>query len=137
MESIINDSCPRLKPHPYYRYYRVNKNDTALHAFSANDFRPRPTVLTTICDYSLLPGWQGYYQYADIGQAMEKAKSGALNHIEQLITGGEASLPELLQYRMDHYEDLQINLVYSNIQLVEASTISNTQFTWHPYRIHN
>ncbi|GAA3990694.1 hypothetical protein [Mucilaginibacter dorajii] len=136
MESIINNGSPQLKHRYYYRYYRVVKNDTALQAFSANDFRPRPAVIAGI-NYSLLPGWEGYDQYADIGQAMEKAKAGALNYIEQLISGGEASLPKLLQYRMDHYEDLHINLVYSNIQLVEAAAISNTQFTWHPYRIHN
>jgi hypothetical protein len=137
MESVTNNGCPQPKQHHYYRYYRVIKNDTALQAFSANDFRLRPVVKSGNNDYSLLPGWENYNQYADIGQAMEKAKAGALSHIEQLISGGEASLPKLLQYRMDHYEDLHINLVYSNIQLVEAAAISNTQFTWHPYRIHN
>lgn len=137
MESITYDGYPQPKQHHYYRYYRVNKNDTALQAFSTNDFRLRPAVITGIINYSLLPGWEGYDQYADIGQAMEKAKAGALNYIEHLITGGEASLPKLLQYRMDHYEDLHINLVYNNIQQVEAASISNIQFTWHPYRIHN
>ncbi len=137
MESIINHSIPEPKHHHYYRYYRVNKNDTALQAFSVNDLRPRAAVITGLSDYSLVPGWEGYNLYADIGQAMEKAKAGALNYIERLISGGEASLPKLLQYRMDHYEDLHINLVYSNIQVVEAAAISNTQFTWHPYRILN
>jgi hypothetical protein len=137
METIINDSYPQLKQHYYYRYYRVNKNDTTLQIFSANDFRPRSAVVAGSCHYSLLPGWKGYDQYTDIGQAMEKAKAGALNYIDQLITEGEAGIPKLLQYRMDHYEDLHINLVDSNIQVVEAAAISNTQFTWHPYRIHN
>jgi hypothetical protein len=136
MESITNYGRAQPKQRHYYRYYRVIKNDTALQAFSANDFRPRPAVITGINNFSLLPGWDGYHQYADIGQAMEKAKAGALNYIEQLISEGEGSLPKLLQYRMDHYEDLHINLVYSNIQLVEATAIRNTQFTWHPYRIH-
>ena len=137
MESIINDNYPQLKQHHYYRYYRVNKNDTALQAFSVNDLQPRPGVMRGNSNYSLLPGWEGYDQYADIGQAMERAKAGALDYIERLITEGETSLPKLLQYRMDHYEDLHINLVYSNIQLVEEAAISNTQFAWHPYRIHN
>lgn len=98
----------------YYKYYRVNKNDTTITAFSVNDFLPiRPRAA---CLPVLQTGLDLFFLSADIGQAMEKAKVWALADIKALIARGEEGRPELLQYRIDHYEDLNINLIDTHIQ---------------------
>jgi len=127
MESIKKSGSIR---HNYYKYYRVNKNDTAVTEISVNDFKPvsaKPAGALTLERDILL--------FSDIGQAMEKAKDGAQAYIEQLIERGDEGLPELLQYRMDHYEDLNINLVDANIQKEESEMLSETNFEYKPYRI--
>jgi hypothetical protein len=120
-------------PHRYYKYYRVNKNDTSISEISVNDFKP--VVPKAAGKLSLLPGMDTFCLYTDIGQAMEKAKAGAQAYIEQLINRGDDGLPELLQYRMDHYEDLNINLVNANIQKEESEMLSDQNFEYKPYRI--
>ena len=121
-------------PRHCYKIYRVNKNDTAVTEISANDFRTcnsRPAGALR-----LEPGALLFSLFTDIGQAMEKAKAGARAYIEQLIGRGDEGLAELLQYRMDHYEDLNINLVEANIQKNESEMLSDTHFEYKPYRIH-
>lgn len=125
MESIKQGGMRR-----YYKYYRVNINDTAVTEIPVNDFKPvnaKPSGTLTLDRDSLL--------FSDIGQAMEKAKDGAQAYIAQLIERGAEGLPELLQYRMDHYEDLNINLVDANIQKEEIEMLTDPSFAYKPYKI--
>jgi hypothetical protein len=120
-------------PRAYYKIYRVDKSDTAITEISANDFRncsARPSGTLR-----LEPGALQFSLFTDIGQAMEKAKSGAQAHIERLTWRGEEGLPELLQYRMDHYEDLNINLVEANIKQEEKEMHTHPDFEYKPYKI--
>jgi hypothetical protein len=119
----------------YIRYFRVFKHDTVITEISTNDFRPptlRPsgkdwlvgnttTVLGAIADisYALPPLGVLFFGYKTRAKAMEGAKAGALAYINLLIAMGEAGEQTLLQYRMDHYEDLNINLVEANIYEVK------------------
>jgi hypothetical protein len=125
MESIKKTGARR-----YYKYYRVDKNDTGVTEIPVNDFKPiraKPCGALTLDPDSLL--------FSDIGQAMEKAKDGAQAYIAQLIERGAEGLPELLRYRMDHYEDLNINLVDANIQKEESEMLTDTNFAYKPYKI--
>jgi len=85
--------------------------------------------------YTLRSGNEGVYLYTDIGQAMEKAKACAQDCIERLIAGGTEKMAALLQYRMDHYEDLHINLVDANIQKMENEMKNKSNFQYKPYKI--
>ncbi len=130
MESIKQGGSIR---HIYCKYYRVNKKDTTITEISVNDFKPlkrKPTGMLT-----LQPGTEMFYLYTDIGQTMEKAKAGAQAYIEELISRGEEGRPELLQYRMDHYEDLNINLVETNIEKEESEMLADLNFEYKPYKI--
>jgi hypothetical protein len=134
----INSAPPYTpKRHNYVKYYKVAKNQTALTEVSTNDFTLTHFQKIAKAVYTIGPDVKLFDLYIDIGQAMEKAKSGALAYISELISEGEASEQKLLQYRMDHYEDLHVNLVDSNIQAVEDDTTTDKQFKWHPYRINN
>ena len=122
----------------YCKYYRVDKNDTLVKEVSANDFKPvrrvgqdKATVITLQNDAG------EYSMYTDLGQAMEKAKAGAQAYIEQLIALGEEGLPKLLQYRMDHYEDLNFNLVDDHIEQEESEMKADINFKYKPYRIND
>jgi hypothetical protein len=120
-------------PRHCYKIYRVNKNDTAIREIPANDFKP--VTRKPSGRLSLVPGAEMFGLYSDIGLAMESAKTGARAYIEQLIERGDEGLPELLQYRMDHYEDLNINLVEANIQKEEREMLTGQNFAYKPYRI--
>jgi hypothetical protein len=76
-----------------------------------------------------------FYGYPKLVTALKKAKAGALVYIEHLIRRDAEGLPALLQYRMDHYEDLNINLVEAAIRRVEKQIQSTPLFKWQPYRI--
>jgi len=132
-------SAPPYTPkrHNYLKYYKIAKSQTALIEVSTNDFTLTHFQKTNKAVYTVRPDTKLFDLYIDIGQAMEKAKSGALAYISELISEGEASEQKLLQYRKDHYEDLHINLVDSNIQEVEEESATDEQFKWHPYRIKN
>lgn len=116
-----------MKQQNYTRYFRVFKNDTVITEISTNDFLPlklRPSgknwligdtteilgAIASIC-YQLVPLGIMFYGYRTRIEAINGAKSGALSHINSLIALGKAGEQELLQYRMDHYEDLNVNLV--------------------------
>ncbi|MFA6245887.1 MAG: hypothetical protein WC615_03030 [Mucilaginibacter sp.] len=123
----------------YYRSYYVKKADTNIITVSANDFKPlkhRPSI-TASAVYTLRPGSEDYYSTTNLIKAMEKAKAGALLYIKGLIDMGLGGTTALLQYRIDHYEDLHINLIDANIQLVEQRMINDHSFKWIPYRIKN
>jgi hypothetical protein len=127
-----------MKKNNYSRYFRVFQNDTTVTEISTNDFLPlklKPvkkdwligdtaTVLCTIAGakYALPENEPLFYGYTTQIKAMEMAKAGALKYIDILISEGKESAKKLLQYRMDHYEDLQTNLVYANIEALKAET---------------
>ncbi|UOE49803.1 universal stress protein [Mucilaginibacter sp. SMC90] len=124
---------PGKTGHGYYRYFRVDQKDTTVRVISANDLQAwrskSPGAVT------LQPGAEKYWLFTDIGRAMEKAKAGARAYIEGLIARGEEGRPELLQYRMDHYEDLNINLIEANIEKVKREMQSHSDFVYKPYKI--
>lgn len=122
-----------MKQQNYIRYFRVFKNETLITEISTNDFRPLKLrasgkrwligntgeVLCAISaiDYRLSDSL--FYGYRTHIEAMKMAKAGALSHINSLIAMGKQGEQSLLQYRMDHYEDLNINLVEANIYKIE------------------
>lgn len=112
-------------------FYRVYKHDTAVTEIRSNDFKPctrvkfkRGLPIEQTADgtagthqfyYALPPDELMFYGYLDKAQAMEKAKAGALVYIRQMITDVEQGIKRLIQYRRDHYEDLNINLLDAQI----------------------
>ncbi|WP_208394820.1 hypothetical protein [Mucilaginibacter gilvus] len=66
-----------------------------------------------------MPDGKTWKDYSLRSEAKEMAKAGALKYIDELIGQGESGLGTVLQYRMYHYEDLNINLIYSNIENVK------------------
>ncbi|MDF3079343.1 MAG: hypothetical protein K0S09_3232 [Sphingobacteriaceae bacterium] len=105
-----------IKDDPFH-YYKVFKNQTSVTRVSANDFKPGSnnrnypphTTFHLPADSCM------YYGYADKTDAMNNAKAGALIHINRLLGKGELGLKELAQYRIDHYDDLNITLLKGNI----------------------
>lgn len=119
-----------MERHCFKSFYRVFKNDTAVTEISFNDFRhvvrnfgkesqegDSVGGLFSIpyTTYSLMPENERYCGYEVRTHAMEMAKAGALKHIEELISEGPTGIDKVYQYRFDHYEDLNINLIDSNI----------------------
>jgi len=136
MEPKKSNKSTLLNRYNYCKYYRVDKNDTLVKEVSVNDFEMvRRAGKNKNEGITLQHDAQTYSMYTDLGQAMEKAKAGARAHIEELIAEGEEGLPALLQYRMDHYEDLNINLVDANIQKEEREMKTVANFEYKPYRI--
>ncbi len=121
-----------MKNRSYIRFYRVYKHDTAVTEIRSNDLRSysctkfkrglpieQPTDETTGAhqfNYELPPAEQMFYGYLDKALAMEKAKAGALAYIGQMISEVEQGIKKLTQYRDDHYEDLNINLLDAQIR---------------------
>jgi hypothetical protein len=108
----------------------VYKNDTAIIKASTNDFKPYQPILRqikTACNtncksapaFSLPSDEFMFYGFLSQIRAMKHAKKGALKHISKLIDDGEKSYDLLLKYRLDHYEDLNVNLVDRNIRKLE------------------
>jgi len=139
IETTEPDIIIQPKRHNYAYSYCLKKNDTTIITVSANNFRP--VIQQPYCQAPAIDTLhvinEDYYQCVDLVNAMEKAKAGALLYIKGLIDMGPAGNEALLQYRIDHYEDLHINLVDANIQLVEQKTINDRNFKWTPYRIKN
>jgi len=113
-----------MKKNNYSRYYRFLRNDTAVSQVSTNDFRPfikfQPNAATT---YSLVINEPFYYGFLSRTRAMEMAKAGALEYMETLLDKGRSGMEALLKYREDHYEDLNQNLTYDNIQAIKNQKI--------------
>lgn len=124
-----------MRKYNYIKYYRVFKNETAVTEVSVNDFMPvaprklnkdlaGKAAIDTNCSfpyvqYFLPSDEKMYYGYMDMATAMEKAKSGALFHINQMIAELDRGIQKLVKYRNDHYDDLNINLLDSNIQRIK------------------
>ncbi|MDV6217845.1 hypothetical protein R1T15_25250 [Mucilaginibacter sp. L3T2-6] len=121
-----------MKKNNFIKYYRVYKNDTSVTEVSVNDFKPvlpgrfkRGIPIAGPGDahcplpcfeYSLPPDGSMFFGYPDKVTAMEKAKAGALAYINEMIKEVELGIKKLVQYRNDHYEDLNINLLDANIR---------------------
>ena len=69
--------------------------------------------------FKLPPDDAMFTGYADKAHAMEMAKAGALKYIDVLISEGSKGIEKLKQYREDHYEDLNTNLLDANIRKAE------------------
>jgi len=115
-------------------YYRVYKNDTAITEISVNTLKPAIVqfkrvmpvgppidVLCTIpyFEYSLPPDDKMFYGYLSKALAMERAKRGAIAHINHLIATVELKIKELKQYREDHFDDLNTTLLDAHIRKIE------------------
>ncbi len=116
----------------YIKYFKVSKNDTAVTEISTNDFKPvalnrfkrgMPVFVQSddlnagqAFNYSLLSEKDSFYGYLEKAVAMERAKSGALIYINSMIREIEAGIAKLIKYRIDHYDDLNRNLLDENIK---------------------
>lgn len=118
----------------FYHYFRVKTGDTLVQPAYLLCWPPvlKPKAGT---NFRLLPRGERFADYPDLVTALEKAKAGALAHINRLVSKGAAGLPALLQYRVDHYEDLNINLTAANICRIAQQVETDPFYQWHPYRI--
>lgn len=123
---LSGDLKPQKTYKPYYKFYRVYKNETAVQQVSTNDFKAfcltyikikaacssnsRENPAFSISDVDSMA-----CRFISQVKAMEFAKAGALKYISQLIDEGEESFDLLIAYREAHYEDLNINLTEKNI----------------------
>jgi hypothetical protein len=108
-----------MQQHNFTNYYRVYQHDTAVTKVSANDFKHVITRIAFPPAYSLPTDGTMFYGYLNQIEAMEKAKAGALAYIEGIIKKVDEGIDQLKQYRVDHYEDLNINLLDANIRRLE------------------
>lgn len=102
-------------------YFRVYLHQTSISEVPANDFkRTASYVKDSGAVYSLPIESKMFSDYTGIVEAMERAKVGAISQIDKLIGKGEGGTEELYQYRNDHYNDLNFNLIDANIRKVES-----------------
>jgi len=129
-----------MRKYNYIKFYRVFKNETDVTEISVNNFIPvaprkvnkdlaEKGAIDANCSfpyvqYSLPSDEKMYYGYMDKATAMEKAKSGALFHINQMIAELDLGIKRLVEYRNDHYDDLNINLLDSNTQRIKREIYS-------------
>ena len=117
---------------PYFKFYKVLKNDTAVIEVSTNDFKSfEPAYLkiktacslhSAVCPSLSLRNDDGvFFGFLSRIIAMEHAKAGALAYIGKLIEEGEKSRDLLLKYRENHYDDLNYNLTDRNIKNIELA----------------
>jgi hypothetical protein len=117
---------------PYFKFYKVFKNGTAVTEVSTNDFKSFDAVLLkikTACGlhalgcpaFSIRNDDHFFYGFLCRVTAMKRAKTGALAYIGKLIEDGERSGHLLLRYREDHYEDLNFNLTDRSIRNIELA----------------
>jgi hypothetical protein len=115
---------------PYYKFYKVFKNQTSVTEILINDFKIFQPAYIKIKIACALHSWQRrafslpaddamFYGFISRIRAMEFAKAKALKYISKLIDEGEEGYSLLLKYREDHYEDLNVNLTDSNIRKIE------------------
>ena len=122
-----------MEKHNFTKYYRVYKNDTAVTEVSTNDFislttrhfkaigvtNPPVDVLCSIPPlYSLPTDDTMYYGYSNKIKALEMAKAGAIRYINAMLKAGVSRNTELMQYRSDHYTDLNVTLREANIHIL-------------------
>ncbi len=124
-----------MKRVPLFKYYRVFKNQTTVTVKSANDFKPvngfdlaASLMLNKNIDgqspsldagFVLPEDELMFYAYTTRVRAMEMAKSGALSYINKMIAEVELGIKRLKDYRSQHYQDLNINLIDANIRKLE------------------
>jgi hypothetical protein len=129
---LFNVDFSKSTRKPYFKFYKVLKNDTAVIEVSTNDFKPFESAYLKIktacslhsaqCPAFLIRNDDGvFYGFLSRVNAMEHAKAGALAYIGQLIEEGEQSRDLLLKYREDHYDDLNFNLTDRNIKNIELA----------------
>ncbi|WP_345949294.1 hypothetical protein ABDD95_20835 [Mucilaginibacter sp. PAMB04274] len=116
----------------YFKYYQVKLHDTVIIPVSVNNFRRLPE-LPSGAAIQLLSKNERYVGYCTLIEALEKAKAGALAYLEQLADDGKEQ--EILDYRIAHYEDLNMNLVDRNIRKVEHALAIDPNYQWQPYHI--
>ena len=135
---MLTDSLPSLEigllskkiKKPFFKFYKVFKNDTSVVEVSANDFKSFDAAYSKIKAACVLNSrrWPVFSLPADefmyCGflseiKAMKYARAGALKHIAKLIEGGDATYNLLLEYRETHYDDLNIHLTEKNITELE------------------
>jgi hypothetical protein len=115
---------------PYYKFYKVFKNDTSVTEVFTDDFKPvestRFKIEVALALHSRehpafhLPDDEFMFNgFLSRTKAMRYAKAGALKYITKLIDDGEKSYDLLLKYREEHYDDLNINLTDKNIRRLE------------------
>jgi hypothetical protein len=115
---------------PYFKFYKVFKNETLVTEVLTNDFKIFQRTYIKIKIACALHSWQRrafflpaddimFYGFTSRIRAMEYAKAGALKYIAKLIDDGGAGYGLLSKYREDHYEDLNINLTDRNIKKIE------------------
>jgi hypothetical protein len=109
-----------MQQHNFTNYYRVYRHDTAVTKISTNDFNPVVTHIAFPLVYSLPTDGTMFYGYLNQIEAMEKAKAGALAYINGIIKKVDEGINQLKQYRVEHYEDLNINQLDANIRRLEA-----------------
>jgi hypothetical protein len=120
----------------FLKYYRVFKNETAVTEVLTNDFipvkkcqfksgQPIDNLLTNRESPSMLFAYElpkddmMFYGYISKTKAMEKAKAGALLHINKMIAEITLGIEKLKSYRNDHYQDLNVSLLDGNIRKLE------------------
>jgi hypothetical protein len=108
-----------MQQHNFTNYYRVYQHDTAVTKVSANDFKPVVTRIAFQPIYSLPTDGTMFYGYLNQIEAMEKAKAGALAFINGIIKNIDKGINQLKQYRVEHYDDLNIILLDANIRRLE------------------
>jgi hypothetical protein len=117
MQPAIKDKI--MQQHNFTNYYRVYQHDTAVTKVSANDFKQVITHIAFPPVYSLPTDGTMFYGYLNQIEAMEKAKAGALAYINGIIQKVDEGIDQLKQYRVDHYQDLNINLLDTHIRRLE------------------
>jgi hypothetical protein len=128
----VVDLKPKRKYKPYYKFYTVYKNETAVTQVSTNNFKSFQPVYLKIkaaCSsnskenpaFSIPTDDCMAYGFLSQVKAMEFAKAGALKYISRLIDEGQESFDLLVAYREAHYEDLNFNLTEKNISKLALS----------------
>jgi hypothetical protein len=115
-------------------FYRVFQNDTVVTKLSFHNFKKHFNIpehqhtlggvfnIKRAHHYTLADGSGMYYGYKHEWHAMEMAKAGSLKYMNDLIAEGPESNEKLYQYRLKHYDDLNIHLLDSNIQRIKNLT---------------
>jgi hypothetical protein len=126
-----------MKKNSCTKYFRVFKNETSVTEVSTNDFKPNisrqlksllaggepggrlnPNIPNHA--YFFPPDKEMFYGYTTKIEAMERAKTGAIAYINFMIKEAELCIQKLKQYRIDHYEDLNINFLDEEICSLET-----------------
>jgi hypothetical protein len=116
---------------PYFKFYKVFKNETLVTEVFSNDFKKFQPAYIKIKIACALHSWQRrafslpaddamFYGFTSRVRAMEFAKARALKYISKLIDKGDEGYNLLIKYREDHYEDLNVNLTDRNIRKVSS-----------------